>query len=119
MLLKLLLNFHFNLKKNFMNDFARSIKSIVVFLSICLISFQAHANREYLNSIDQAINNGEKLVEGSYIIGFKQPSDFLKKNVDPLILPPDESKRGSGSVPFGEHSTGQSKEELASSRYIM
>lgn len=98
-----------------MNDFARSIRSIVVFLSICLISFQAHANREYLNSkIEQAISNGEKLIEGSYIIGFKPPSAFLKKDADPLILPSDESKRGSGAVPFGEHGTGQSKEELAS-----
>ncbi len=91
----------------------RLIKYIVPILFLCFINFQAQANRDHVNyKIEQAISNGEKLVEGSYIIGFKKPSAFLNNKEDPLIQPPDESKRDSGTVPFGEHSTGQSKEEL-------
>jgi|CXWL01.1.fsa_nt_gi hypothetical protein len=89
------------------------VKFIAPIMLLCFINFQAHANRDYVNyKIEQAISNGEKLVEGSYIIGFKKPSAFLNTKEDPLIQPPDESKRNSGIVPFGEHSTGQSKEEL-------
>lgn len=76
------------------------------------------ANRDIVNyKIEQAISNGENLVEGSYIIGFRKPSEFLKNGEKPIILPPDESKRLSKEIPegilFDEHSSGQDKGELA------
>ncbi len=46
----------------------RLIKYIVPILFLCFINFQAQANRDHVNyKIEQAISNGEKLVEGSYI----------------------------------------------------
>ena len=46
----------------------RLIKYIVPILFLCFINFQSQANRDHVNyKIEQAISNGEKLVEGSYI----------------------------------------------------
>lgn len=46
-------------------------------------------------------------IENSYIVTFKKPTDMET----PLIYPPN--KMNQGQVPFGEHSSGQSKEQLA------
>ncbi len=46
-------------------------------------------------------------IENSYIVTFKKPTEME----DPLIYPPDKTNQG--QVPFGEHSSGQSKEQLA------
>ena len=46
------------------------------------------------------------VIEGSYIVTFKEGAG--------LVQPPNnEANRGTRIVPFGEHSTGQSKNELA------
>jgi len=47
-----------------------------------------------------------KVIEGSYIVTFKKDAG--------LIQAPNETNRRKGPVPFGEHSTVQSKTELAS-----
>lgn len=48
-----------------------------------------------------------EFVEGSYIVTFKKTKEWEH----PLIEPANENNRG--MTPFGEHSTGQSKEDLA------
>ncbi|GJL74234.1 S8 family serine peptidase [Nitrosomonas sp.] len=63
---------------------------------------------------EEAFRSGNLYIENSYFIGFKNASAFdLEPRDQPLIDLPDESKRGLGIAPFGEHSTGQSKENLA------
>lgn len=46
-------------------------------------------------------------IKDSYIVTFKKP----EKMEVPLVYPPNKMNRG--KVPFGEHSSGQSKEQLA------
>ncbi|MBC5765123.1 S8 family serine peptidase [Ramlibacter albus] len=54
---------------------------------------------------------GAELVEGSYIVTFKPPSEIGHT----VILPrqASDAARGFDNVPFGEHGTGQSKVALA------
>lgn len=84
-------------------------------LLILLISSPLFASRDEFNqNLQEAIQSGRKFINNSYIIGFKRPSIFDQEgHGQSLIDPPDESQRGTGNIPFGEHSTGQSKENLA------
>ncbi|MBS4097104.1 MAG: protease inhibitor I9 family protein [Sulfuricella sp.] len=45
------------------------------------------------------------IVDGSYIVTFKNDAG--------LVQPPVETNRGKGQIPFGTHSTGQSKSAIA------
>ncbi len=81
-------------------------------LLISFFSFSVQADISKLkDEIDEAIKNESQFIENSYIIKFRDLSPSSTEK--PLIDPPDESKRGELNVPFGEHSTGQSKESLA------
>ena len=105
---------------------------LFVFVSAFLIpfaSFSIHANQPdalaqeieqaiqpdaLTQETEDAIRSGSLFIENSWFITFKDTSEFTPgSSARPLIDPPDESKRGLKSVPFGEHSTGQSKEALA------
>lgn len=91
-----------------------SLMSALILL-ILLVSFPLFASRDEFNqNLQEAIQSGHKFINNSYIIGFKRPSIFDQEDRgQSLIDPPDESQRGTGNIPFGEHSTGQSKENLA------
>lgn len=91
-----------------------SLMSALILL-ILLISSPLFASRDEFNqNLQEAIQSGRKFINNSYIIGFKRPSIFDQEgHGQSLIDPPDESQRGTGNIPFGEHSTGQSKENLA------
>ena len=105
---------------------------LFAFVSAFLISFASfsiHANQPdalaqeieqaiqpdaLTQETEDAIRSGSLFIENSSFITFKDASEFTPGSTAlPLIDPPDESKRGLKSVPFGEHSTGQSKEALA------
>ena len=66
---------------------------------------ETHTNPEYLSN---------QLIKNSYIVTFKEPTE----GSSPVIEPPDQemmdkAKRGEIQIPFGEHSTGQSEQEIA------
>jgi hypothetical protein len=96
------------------NNFSRIGLMAFLMLLILLISFPIFASRDEFDlNVKEAVQSGNLFIKNSYIIGFKKPSIFNQKNqVQPLIEPPDESN--TEKVPFGENSTGQSKESLAS-----
>jgi hypothetical protein len=54
-----------------------------------------------------------EFVKDSYTVAFKTPG----KSEAPIILPPNQANRG--KVPFGEHSSGQSKKALAAQLNIV
>ncbi|MER0217396.1 MAG: hypothetical protein DU481_14800 [Nitrosomonas sp.] len=91
-----------------------SLMSFLILL-ILLSSFPIFASRDEFNlNVNEAIQSGNILIKNSYIIGFKKPSIFDQKDPEqPLIDPPAESALNIEKVPFGENSTGQSKESLA------
>lgn len=62
------------------------------------------------NGVRNPSSPGIQFVEDSYIVIFKAP----KAGEEPLIWPPNRAGNvNTAPVPFGEHSTGQSKTELA------
>ena len=98
-----------------MKNFGRAVSMSSWVLLVLLISFPLFASREEFDqNVQKAIQNGQEVISNSYIIGFKKPSPFIQKDSEQsLIDPPDESQRGTGNIPFGEPSSGQSKESLA------
>ena len=79
---------------------------IALLLIIPIISLSVHAYE--IDTPQGSIKvSQDGLVEDSYIVTFKNPVD----NKPPLIEPPSKANRG--NVPFGQHSTGQSKKDLA------
>ncbi len=98
-----------------MKYFRRAVLMLSWVLLILLISFPLLASREEFDqNVQKAIQSGQKVISNSYIIGFRKPSPFVQKDSEKsLIDPPDESQRGTGNIPFGEPSSGQSKESLS------
>lgn len=93
-------------------------KSILLFV-LCIVFFSVNVNA-YRSSIkyetQQAAERGDRFIENSYFIVFKEPSDFDQGRSAEnrrIIHPVKEHQRGKKTVPFGEHSTGQSKQNLA------
>lgn len=79
---------------------------IALLLIIPIISLSVHAFEIDTPQGSKKVSQNGRLVKDSYIVTFKNPVD----NEPPLIEPP--SKVNLGNVPFGQHSTGQSKEDL-------
>ncbi len=79
-------------------------KLLAAFLSASLLTLSSHAI-----SASRVLANGK--IEGSYIIGFKKPEKGTKPIVQPAI--PIDYRLDKTAPPFGEHSTGQSKLEVA------
>lgn len=76
----------------------RNIISLIVALLLLSIQHVATAG-----GTSQAAS---KFIEGSYIVTFRSVPE-----IPPIIQPPIKDNRN--KVPFGEHSTGQNKADLA------
>lgn len=82
-----------------------------LFLSILSFSFCVSAADTPQTIETSPQENISKLVEGSYIITFKHAKEWEHPLIEPSITADEiDSER---RIPFGQHSTGQSKENLA------
>jgi len=74
-----------------------------IFISIIMLVM---LSTSYLACADIIGQSSSNAIEGSYIVIFKKDAG--------LVLPANAANRAKGKVHFGEHSNGQSKNELAS-----
>jgi len=87
--------------------------SIIVFLSLFLVISSLSAadvpqDKEDLQNLVSFPSIGTRIVEGSYIVTFKERNDFEH----PVIDLPNTAKKG--DVPVGKPTSGQSEQEIAS-----
>ncbi len=86
--------------------------SIIILITMALSAITTLAYADEINT--PAENLESKLIKDSYFVTFKEPDE----GVLPIVEPPDQeivakAKKGEIKIPFGEHSTGQSKQEIA------
>ncbi len=87
-----------------------TFKAILAVVLLSIISISS----VYADIQTNAENLGSQFVKDSYIVTFKKPTE----GSSPLIDPPnqemiDKAKKGEIQIPFGEPSSGQSKQEVA------
>lgn len=73
-----------------------------IFISIMMLVMLSTGLWAYA---DVNVIHGFPVIEGSYIVTFKEDAG--------LVLPANAANRIKGTIPFGQHSTGQSKHEIA------
>ncbi len=87
-----------------------TFKAILAVVLLSIISISS----VYADIQTNAENLGSQFVKDSYIVTFKEPTE----GSSPLIDPPNQeiiekAKKGEIQIPFGEPSSGQSKQEVA------
>ncbi|MCK5524476.1 MAG: hypothetical protein KAI83_15205 [Thiomargarita sp.] len=92
-----------------MKTSSRTIKVILVAALLSITSISVYADKQ-----TNTENLGSQFVKNSYIVTFKEPAEGSL----PIVEPPnqeiiDKAKKGEIQIPFGEPSTGQSKQEIA------
>ncbi len=102
-----------------MKESSRTIKVILVTALLSITSISVHAYISvyadlYADLQTDTENLGSQFIKDSYLVTFKEPA----KGSLPIVEPLDQAiaakaKRGEINIPFGEHTTGQSRQEIA------